>query len=332
MSIKPLVGITVALVVLIAILWISLWYGVVKTPIQTVFSAIFDYDPENYEQVVIRKLRAPRTLIGLIVGASLACAGALSQGLTRNPLASPGLLGINAGAAFGMVAALSLANLEGARSYVWFALTGAFGASILVHNIARIGRQGATPVKIALSGVIVTALLGSWTSALLLLNEQTLDEARFWLVGSISGRGTDALVKLSPLMACGLLAALALGRELNINALGQHTSTSLGQRIRLFRALTGLTIIVLCGCAVAIAGPISFVGLAIPHIARSIVGSDYRWILPYSLFLGPCLLIGADILGRIVIQPRELQAGIVTAVLGAPILILLVRNTRLKNL
>lgn len=311
---------------------LSLRCGALPITNSTAWSAIFDYDPSDQGQIVVRELRAPRTLIGAAAGACLAVAGALTQGVTRNPLGAPGILGVNAGAAFAVVTAIYGANLTTPEGYVWFAFLGALGAAVLVYAVASAGHGGATPVKLALSGAVVTVLLGAWTATLMLLDEQTLDQARFWLAGSIAGRGTDEIRLLFPIIAVALLTGLFMGRQVNLLSLGTDVAAGLGQRTGLVRATAGVVVVLLAGSAVAIAGPIAFVGLAIPHMVRSLVGPDYRWILLYSLILGPCLLLGADVVGRVAVRPSELQVGVVTAAVGAPFLVYLVRYTKLAEL
>ena len=320
------VGLTVAAAVL------SLRFGAVRIDTGTVWRAIWDYDRSDHAQVVVRELRLHRTAIGMIAGASFAVAGALTQGVTRNPLGAPGILGTNAGAAFAVVTAIYVAGISTPSGYVWFAFAGALAATVLVYAIASGGSGGATPVKLALAGAVVSALLGSWTAALLLLDVATLDQARFWLAGSISGRGTAEALLLLPIVGAALLAAVGLGHHVNALSLGTEVAAGLGQRTNTVRAVAGLAVVALAGSAVALAGPVAFVGLAVPHIVRALVGPDYRWIIVYSLLGGACLLVGADIVGRLVVAPQELQVGIVSAALGAPVLIYLVRRTRLAEL
>ncbi|MEC7578711.1 MAG: iron chelate uptake ABC transporter family permease subunit [Actinomycetota bacterium] len=326
-----ILGLTVSLILVIVIVLISLRFGSLEITWRTAWNAIFNYDTTNQGQIVVRELRLPRTILGLAAGSCLAVAGALTQGITRNPLGAPGILGVNAGAAFAIVTAIYAADIVSPEGYVWFAFFGAAGASILVYFIAQFGGGGATPVKLALAGVVITALLGGWTTSLLILDLETLDEARFWLAGSIASRGTDEIAVLFPVIVIALFLGISLGKQINILSLGEDIAISLGQRITTIRTAAGIVIILLCGSAVAIAGPIAFVGLAIPHMVRSLVGPDYRWILLYSLFLGPCLLLGADVIGRLVVRPTELQVGIVTAAAGAPFLIYLVRFTKLSD-
>ena len=310
----------------------SLMVGPVSVEVRQVWSALFNFDANDTSQVVVRELRLPRTLLAVISGCCLAVAGSITQGVTRNPLGGPGILGINAGAAFAMVTAIHGLNILTPRGYVWFAFVGALVAGVLVYLVAQVGPGGVTPVKLALAGAVVTALLSSWTSALLLLDEETLDEARFWLAGSLTGRGTEEARFLFPLIAVALVAALLMGSSLNTLSLGEDIAMSLGQRVGLVRLTAGIVSIVLAASAVAIAGPVAFVGLAVPHISRALVGSDYRWVTAMCLTSGPCLLLGADVVGRMVVSPLELQVGIVTALVGAPFLIFLVRSRRLTSL
>ncbi|MEM7094658.1 MAG: iron ABC transporter permease [Actinomycetota bacterium] len=329
---KHIVILPASIGLLIAVALLSLRCGSLEVTTGDAWRAIFDFNLEIREQIVVRELRAPRTLIGATAGACLAVAGSLTQGVTRNPLGAPGILGINAGASFAIVTAIFLAGVVSPLGYVWFAFVGAAGAAMLVYSIASVGRGGASPVKLALSGAIVTALLFAWTTSLLLLDQETLDQARFWLAGSIAGRRTEELQLLFPLIAIALVVALFMGRQINLMSLGDDVAAGLGQRTGVVRGAAGLVVVILAGSAVAIAGPVGFVGLAVPHMVRAIVGPDYRWITLYSLILGPCLLLGADIIGRIVVRPSELQVGIVTAAVGAPFLIYLVRFTKLSEL
>lgn len=326
------IGIPAALLALLLVVFISLRCGALEIGNATAWKAIFSYDPSDIQQTIVRELRLQRTIIGVIAGMCLAVSGVLIQGVTRNPLGSPGILGINSGAAFAIVTAIFLIGLDTPAQYIWFAFAGALGAAVLVYLIGSAGRSGPTPVKLALSGIVITTLFGSWTTALLLLDQETLDEARFWLAGSISGRNTDEIMFLLPVVIATLLVGILMGRQVNIMALGEEVASGLGQRTTLIRIAAGACVVVLAGTAVAIAGPVAFVGLAIPHMVRSLVGTDYRWILLYSAILGPCLLLGADIVGRIALRPQELPVGVVTAAVGVPILLWLVRFSRLSKL
>lgn len=308
---------------------LSLRVGSVPLNTATVLAAFTDFDPTSNPHLIVRTLRLPRTIIGLGVGAALATAGTVMQAVTRNALASPAILGVNAGASFAIVTAVFLLGVVTPLGYIWFAFAGALATAVLVYAIGSVGPSGATPVKLALAGAVVTALMGSWISAILVFNQRTLDEVRFWLAGSIAGRDLETFWTVVPFLALGLVACWGLGRQLNAISLGEEVAAALGQRVGLVRAVSAVAVVLLAGGAVAAAGPIGFVGLAVPHAARSLVGSDYRWILAYSAVLGPVMLLASDILGRILTRPAEIQVGIVTAVVGAPVLIYLVRRRRL---
>lgn len=281
---------------------------------------------------IVWELRMPRVLSAAAVGAGLALCGAVMQALTRNPLADPGILGVEAGAAAAIVTAIGVLGLTEPRTYVWFAFAGAAGASVVVYALGSRGRAAATPVRLALAGVAVAYALTAFTNAMILLDPQAFDEFRHWVVGSLAGRDLEVLTDVGPFLAVGALIALALVRPLNALALGDDSGRALGARVGSTRALGALAITLLCGAATAIAGPIVFIGLVIPHMARAIVGPDQRWVLAYSALLAPILLLGADIVGRIVISPAELEVGVVTAVLGAPVFIALVRRRRIAQL
>lgn len=310
---------------------VSVAYGSVPIGVGTVVQAFTDFDGST-EHVIVRELRVPRTLIGLVVGAALALAGALMQGVTRNPLAEPGILGVNAGAALAVVAAITVLDISSPSGQVWLAFAGATGAWLVVYAIGSAGRAGSTPVTLALAGTALAALLISITSAILVLNVTILDQYRFWIVGSIAGRDMSVLLDVLPFMVVGIAMALAGGRSLNALGLGEEVARSLGQRVALTRLLVAVAVVLLAGGSVAAAGPIAFVGLAVPHAVRMLVGSDWRWVLAYSALAGPILLLAADVLGRLVARPGELQVGIVTALIGAPVFVALARRRRLAAL
>ncbi len=324
-------GLVVGVLVLLVIVAASIAFGTRQIPLHTVWQALVDADSSN-DHVIVRSLRVPRTVLGLGVGMALGLAGAVMQGLTRNPLADPGILGISAGAALAVVIAISVFGVSSPSGFVWFSFVGAGVASFAVYALGAIGRGGATPVKLALAGSAMSTLLLSFTQGILLANTETLDVFRFWAVGSIAGRDGDIVTAVVPFIAVGVVVALLLGRPLNTLALGEDVARSLGQRVHLQRGISALTVVVLCGAATAGAGPIVFVGLVIPHIARAICGPDYRWILAWSAVLGPILLLLADIVGRIITRPGEVQVGVMTAVIGAPFFIVLIRRRKLTSL
>jgi iron complex transport system permease protein len=325
-------GLFGCIAVLVLVTLLSIAVGSKQIPLSTVFDALRHYNDADTDHVIIRSLRVPRTVIGLLVGAALGLSGALMQGVTRNPLADPGILGVNAGAALFVVAGIYWFGLSTLTSYVWLAFVGAAVASVAVYVLGSLGREGATPVKLALAGAAMTAMLGSLTTALLIGDVDTFDQFRFWAVGSLSGRGSDIATQVAPFILIGIGLSMVSGRVLNALSLGDDVAKSLGQRVGLARLFVAVVVVLLCGAATAAAGPIGFVGLTIPHVARLITGPDYRWILPYSMVLAPILLLGSDVLGRVVAQPGELQVGIVTAVIGAPFFIALVRRRKLADL
>jgi iron complex transport system permease protein len=316
-------------VLLLAVVLLSLVVGAREIPVPAVIDALLHPASRGVDQVVVRDLRVPRTVIGLLAGLALGLAGTLMQGITRNPLADPGLLGVNSGASLFVVVGITWFGVTSALGYIWFAFAGAAVAAVVVYAIGSLGRDGATPVKLALAGTAFTAALTSLITIVLLTHAQTFDQYRFWQAGSLVARDLSSALDLLPFIVVGGILALVTGRMLNALALGDDVARGLGQNVTVARALSATAIVLLCGSATAMAGPIVFVGLAVPHIARRIVGPDYRGILVLSALLGPTLLIAADILGRLVSQPGELQAGLVVAFLGAPVLIALVRRRKL---
>lgn len=326
---KPLPGlpVLVAVLVLAAVVVASLGLGARALPWTTLADAWLHYDPANGDHAVVAS-RIPRTLVGAFVGAALGLAGAAMQGIARNPLADPGILGVNAGAALGVVVAMFGFGLTALASYIWFAFLGAAAAAVVVYAVASLGRDGATPVKLALAGAALSAGLASVMNGILVSSQETLDAFRFWQIGTVSGRPLDMVGTVLPFLAVGAVVTLGTGRVLNGLALGDDVARGLGQRVALGRGVTALGVVVLCGAATALAGPIGFVGLVVPHVARALVGGDYRWVLPLSGLVGASLLVAADVVGRLVLPPSEVQAGVMTAVLGAPVLVWLVRRRR----
>lgn len=310
----------------------SVTVGARPITLQAVWTALTAFDPASTDHRIIWELRLPRTAIGLAVGAALGLSGAVLQGATRNPLADPSILGIHAGAAVFVVFGVAVFGISQLSTYVWLAFIGAGIAMLVVYAVASIGSEGATPIKLALAGAAMTAAMQSVTSAILLTSPRTLDEIRFWQVGSLVGRNMDVFIQVAPFLAVGVALALATGRQLDGLSMGEDVARSLGQNVGFSRAIAGLAAVILAGGATAAAGPIAFVGLTVPHVARAITGPNYRWILPYSMLLAPVLLLGADVIGRIVTPPGEVQVGIVTAAIGAPFFIALVRRRKLAAL
>ena len=280
----------------------------------------------------VYQVRFERTLLGLCVGAALGLAGACMQGLTRNPLADPGILGINAGASLAMVVAISFPGVSDLQGYLWFAFLGAAVAAVLVHAVASLGRDGATPVKLAIAGAALTAALSSWTSAILLVDRKTMETFRLWQVGTVGGRGLEMLLTGLPFLVVGAILALTGARLLNALSLGDDVARGLGRRTTLDGLVIGLAIVLLAGGATALAGPIAFVGLLVPHAVRLVLGSDYARILPFSAAVGALFIVLADTVGRVVLPPAEVQVGIMTAAVGVPAFLVLVRRGRTGSL
>ena len=298
----------------------------------TVLTALTAYDDANPLHLMVLELRVPRTLLGILVGAALAVCGALIQAFTRNPLADPGILGVNAGASFAVTFAVGVLGLHTPGGYVPFALLGALLLTVLVYALGSFGPSGATPLKLTLAGVALGAAFTGFTTAIVLQNHSTLQVMRFWGVGSIGGRTLDQLEWAVPLIAVGLLIGLLCARSLNALALGDDLAQALGARIRVTRIMVIIAVTLLAGTCVAAAGPIAFVGIMIPHMVRWFTGPDQRWVLATSMLVGPVFLLLADVLGRVVLPNGELRVGIVTGILGAPVLIALVRRRRVSGL
>jgi len=316
----------------VAVAFLSITVGARPVTFDAIWASLTAFDPTSTDHRIIWDLRLPRTVVGLMVGAALGLSGAVLQGATRNPLADPSILGIHSGAAVCVVLGVSVFGITQLSSYVWLSFLGAGAAMLIVYSVASLGREGATPIKLALAGAAVTAAMQSVTSAILLTSPRTLDEIRFWQVGSLVGRGMDIATQVAPFIAVGVILALLTARMLDGLSMGEDVARSLGQNVGRSRAIAGLAAVILAGGATAAAGPIAFVGLTVPHVARAITGPNYRWILPYSMLLAPILLLGADIIGRIIAPPGEIQVGIVTAFLGAPFFIALVRRRKLATL
>ncbi|KQX06481.1 MULTISPECIES: FecCD family ABC transporter permease [unclassified Leifsonia] len=321
-----------SVVVLIGVVVASLTIGARAVSLTDVWNGLVAPVAGNVDHLVIRELRVPRTVIGIMAGAALALVGAVIQGVTRNPIADPGLLGINAGASLAVVVAISVLGISTPDGFIWFAFVGAALAAVIVFVIGSSGRDGATPVKLALTGAAVMATATPLITLLLISDLDTLNQYRFWSVGSLAGRELATAGALWPFLVVGLVLALLLGRRLNLLALGDDVARGLGERPAVTHVLAALAVIVLAGTATALAGPIALVGLVVPHVARRITGPDYRWILAYCLTLGPILLLAADVIGRVLVAPAELEAGIVVAFIGAPMLIAIVRRARLAGM
>lgn len=325
------VGLLVGLAALVLAGLLSVWVGTKGIPFASTWSVLWHPDGSQ-ASVIIHEYRIPRTLLGLTVGVALGLSGALMQALTRNPLADPGLLGVSLGASTGVVVAIAFLGVGAALGYVWFAFAGAAIASVVVYLLGSSGRSLATPDRLVVAGAAVTAVLTAFNTAVLMLDPRAFNQFRFWTVGALSGRDLDFVYVILPFVAVGLLIALGIAPSLNALGMGDDVGRALGVNVNRTRVLGALAVMLLCGAATAAAGPIGFVGLAVPHVARFVVGPDQRWVLAYSMLIAPVLLIGSDVLGRVLGAPGEIQVGIVTAFLGAPLFIALCRRRKLVML
>jgi len=282
---------------------------------------------DNLSQAAVVK-RIPRTLLAVIVGGALGLAGAVMQGVTRNPLGDPSILGVNMGASLAVVIGIAWFGLSTATGYIWTAIAGAAVAAVVVYTIGSLGREGATPLKLALAGAATSAALASFITAVALPRGDISANIRSWQIGGVGGASFDGIVQLLPFFIVGCLVCLLCARGLNSLALGDDVAASLGEHVAVVRAVAAFGAVVLCGASTAIAGPIGFVGLVVPHLCRLLVGVDQRWLLPFSALTGAALLVVADVVGRVVARPSELDVGIITALIGAPFFIAIVRRRR----
>lgn len=323
-------GLAAGVFLLAAMLLASVLLGIQRYGLGDLWRAYKAFDGSN-GHLILTGTRVPRALLAAAVGASLAVAGAVMQTVTRNPLASPSILGVNSGASLFVVTALAVMGPQlTLGGMIWVSFAGAAAVSVFVYALTA--ASGALePVKLTLAGAATAAFASSLTSGLILINKQSLDDALFWMAGSVSGRKLEHLLMVSPYMAAGFVLALALAGPLNVMALGEESVRGLGQRLGLTRLLCGLAVVLLAGGAVAVAGPIAFVGLIVPHLCRAVVGLDHRWLLPYCALGGALLLTAADLAARYVLMPKEVPVGVATALLGVPFLIAVSRRRGIRD-
>jgi iron complex transport system permease protein len=327
-----LIGLLLGVVLLVVLSLSSLVLGARPVAVSTVVDALFAYDGGLVDHIVVVDYRLPRTLLSLLCGAAFGVAGALIQAATRNPLADPGILGVNAGAAFCVTLAVGLFGVQSIHALLWFAFLGAIIITLAVYSLGATGREGATPVRLVLAGVALSAVLGGIGSSITLLNPQAFDAMRQWAIGSVAGRAMDVVVAVAPFIGIGLVMALVAAPSLNAVALGDDLARSLGANTLRTRILTLVAVTLLAGAGTAACGPIGFVGLMVPHVVRWFTGPDQRLIIPMTMIYAPVLLLIADIAGRLVLYPGELEAGVVTAFIGAPVLIALARRKTASGL
>ncbi|MFW0781538.1 iron ABC transporter permease [Rossellomorea marisflavi] len=313
-------------VLLVAFIALSIVYGYTDTSWKAAFDTFMEPDGST-EHLVIQNIRLPRALIAAAVGASLAISGVLMQTLTKNPLASPGIFGINAGGGFMVVMAVTLFGVTSLQSFAWLSFLGAAIAAAGVFIIGGAsGSNGLTPMKLTLAGAAITAMFSSFTQGLLVLNESALEQVLFWLAGSVQGRSLEILAGVFPYILVGWILSLMIAGKMNILAMGEDVAKGLGVKTNILKVISLVAVVLLAGGSVAVAGPIGFIGIVIPHIARKIIGVDHRWLIPYSGLLGAILLLAADIGARYIIMPQEVPVGVMTAVIGAPFFVYVARR------
>ncbi|QHW33029.1 iron ABC transporter permease [Paenibacillus rhizovicinus] len=322
---QKVAGLLIGLLVFLAGIVCSVVFGVADISWHTIVQSYMHFDGSQ-DQLIIRTTRMPRALIAALAGASLAVAGTLMQGITRNQLASPSLFGINAGAAFFIVAGTAFFDAGSLSAYATLAFAGAAFTALLVYLLGSIGSDGLTPLKVTLAGAAMTAFFSSISLGILLTGGQTFDQVLYWFVGSVAGRDMGIFNSAAPYMGVGLIGAWVLARHMNLLGLGEDVATGLGQKTMIIKLAAGISIVLLAGGSVSIAGPIAFVGIIIPHVTRYLVGIDYRWVIPYCAILGGILLLGADIGSRFIAFPKEVPVGVMTAIIGVPFFVYIARK------
>lgn len=319
-------GLLLGLLIFAACFICSIAFGVVNIKPQTIIDSYISYDAASQQHLIIQTARMPRALIAATVGASLAVAGALMQGITRNPLASPSIFGINAGAAFFIVTGSAFFGVSGFSTFASLAFIGAAVTAALVYILGSIGNDGLTPLKITLAGSAITAFFSSLSMGVLLTGGQTFDQVLYWFVGSIADRSISIYQAAAPFMVLALIGAFILARHMNVLALGDDVAVGLGQKTIYIKLIAGILVVLLAGGSVSMAGPIAFIGIIIPHLVRYMVGIDYKWMIPYSAVYGGILLLAADIGSRYIAFPKEVPVGVMTAILGIPFFVYIARR------
>ena len=318
-------GLFISILLILFLSWASIVYGYTETSWKAAIKAFTSYDGSN-EHIIIQSVRLPRALIAASVGASLAIAGTLMQTLTKNPLASPGIFGVNAGAGFAVVVAVTIFSISNLQAFAWISFLGAGVAAVSVYVIGSAGREGLTPMKLTLAGAAMTAMFASFTQGLLVLNEVALEQVLFWLAGSVQGRKLETLIGVLPYLGAAWAAAILISPKMNVLSMGEDVAKGLGLNTGFVKLGAGAIIILLSGGSVAVAGPIGFIGIVIPHLTRAVVGIDHRWVIPFAGIFGGMLLLTADIAARYILMPQEIPVGVMTAMIGTPFFIYIARK------
>ena len=322
---QRLLGLIIAVSLLVLLMGASIVYGYTETSWKMILDAFQNNNGSN-EHIVIETVRLPRALIAAAVGSSLAISGVLMQTLTKNPLASPGIFGVNAGAGFAVVLAVTLFSVSNLQAFTWISFLGAAVAAIAVYTIGATGREGLTPMKLTLAGAAMSAMFASFTQGFLVINEAAFEQVLFWLAGSVEGRKMEILLNVLPYLLLGWLGSIIIASKMNVLSMGEDVAKGLGVNTGFLKIIVAIIVILLAGGSVAIAGPIGFIGIVVPHLTRFIVGIDHRWLIPFSGVLGGILLLVADILARYIIMPQEIPVGVMTAIIGTPFFIYIARK------
>jgi len=322
---QRIVGLLFIIITFLFFICASIIYGYTDISWSTALQAFLDFNESN-EHYIVQNVRLPRALIAAAVGASLAIAGVIMQTLTKNPLASPGIFGVNAGAGLAVVIAVSFFSIANLHAFTWISFLGAAIAAFSVYGIGSYGREGLTPMKLTLAGAALTAMFSAFTQGILVLNEAALEQVLFWLAGSVAGRNLEYLTAVFPYIFIGWILALLLSKKLNLLSMGEDVAKGLGLKTGMVKLLSALVVILLAGGAVAVSGPIGFIGIVVPHLTRAIVGIDHRWVIPFSGLIGGILLMAADISARYIIMPQEVPVGVMTAMIGTPFFIYIARK------
>lgn len=330
-SVKNIGIVFIILITLVLCILSSLVFGARHIDFKNIIDILFNLDNDSFEAIVVKE-RIPRTVFSILAGGSLGIAGTLMQSVTRNPIADPSILGINTGASLFVVLGISFLGITTYRQYIILALLGALLASITVYIIASIGSGGISPMKLALSGVIISAVFSSLINMIMLPRSEVMSSFRFWQVGSVSGVTWESIIVMLPFIIIGIILSFIVAPALNALALGDEVAIGLGVKVGLTRVISSISAILLCGTVTALAGPIGFIGLMAPHIIRMLFGSNIRFIIPMSAFIGGILLTFSDVIGRILGSPSELEVGIITAFIGAPIFIIISMKAKVRSL
>ncbi len=328
---KIILSYGLGIIILILALFFSITYGVKSVGFSDVINAFTDSNSTDYN-VNIVQARIPRSIFGLMAGAALSISGVLMQSITRNPIADPSILGVNTGASLFIVIGITFFNIQSKLSYIGLSFAGAVITALFVYKLASAGYGGPTPIKLAIAGAATSTALASFVSLIVMPNSSVMTTYRFWQIGSIGGTSFDDIKLILPIIVIAVIVSLMLSDNLNTLLLSEDTATSLGLNVNRTKAIAAICGVLLCATTTALAGPISFVGLMVPHIVRMIIGNDHKHLISCSGLYGASILLISDVLGRLLGRPGELETGIMTAIIGGPIFIIIIRKAKVQSL